>query len=399
MRKALRIVGALVAAIVLAAAGFVALTNYRYGRAYDPPYPAVARATSPEALARGEKLFRTICAGCHVDGSGRARGMPLPDFPAFMGSYHSANLTSDPKGGIGAWSDAELARFLRTAIDRDGNFRPMPPLRTMGDADVAAVIGFMRSPDPLFSPVAEKAPRSVSKLAGKIVFAWIFGIHADTPVSIPVPPKGPTVEYGRYTAGIYDCGMCHTEGFGGNKANEPGGYGGGFEFEDAQGRTIYSPNITFDPSGLGGKNWSRADFVRVLSQGTTPDGRVLRPPMPVFGLADADELGAIYEFLKTVPKVDRPRKKGTQPEARASSATDPEALWTGLGCVGCHGDGAPFRDKIKQSLGKPVADVARWIRDAQSIKPGTQMPTFHDVLDEPRALALAAWVQARAASL
>jgi len=78
---------------------------------------------------------------------------------------------------------------------------------------------------------------------------------------------------------------------------------------------------------------------------------------------------------------------------------DPATAWTELGCVGCHGDDGVYRDEVKGALGKPVDQVARWIRNAPSIKPGTEMPCFEAIIDAPRSVALAAWVLDRAAHL
>jgi mono/diheme cytochrome c family protein len=204
--------------------------------------------------------------------------------------------------------------------------------------------------------------------------------------------------YGEYAAHIYDCGQCHTAGFKASKDLEPGAFGGGFEFDVPNGEVIVSPNLTFHESGLGNHQWTAPEFIVAVRDGVMPGGRVLLPPMGRFRFADDTELTAILEYLKTVPKLDRPRTRSQLAKAPGSDAKA-EALWTGLGCAACHDEGAPFRDKLKQSVGKPVADVASWIRDPQAKKPGTQMPTFRDVLDEPRSLELAAWVQARAAAM
>jgi mono/diheme cytochrome c family protein len=401
MKKVLKIVLGVVAALALLIGGFVAYTTAKWNGTYSPPMPAFVRATSPEALARGERLFRSVCLDCHTGSDGRASGKSLTDFPAFIGEFHSANLTSDATHGVGNWSDPELARFIRTTIGRDGKPRAMPSTGKIGDSDVAAIVAFMRSGDPLFAPVAVSPGTSKLTVVGTIIFTWLLGIHADMPVKVPVPIAAVNAEYGKYAAGVYDCGQCHTGGFSFTKDQKPGAYGGGFEFDvdSYGGKTVISPNLTFDATGLGNGKWTSSAFVTALRDGATPDGRILRLPMPRFRLADDTELAAIFEYLKTLPHVSRPRDPGTAPETRASGASDPETLWNQLGCPACHGEGAPFRDKLKQSVGRPVADVASWIRDPQAQKPGTQMPTFRDVLDEPRSMALAAWVQARAAAL
>lgn len=399
-KKLLKVFGALLALLGLTALGFVLLTEHRFRKTYDTPLPDVTRATSPEALARGEKIFRSRCIICHTNDDGRARGKHLPEYPDAFGWFHSANLTSDPVGGVGAWSDQELARMIRTTVGRDGKLRPMGPFADMGDDDVAAVIGFLRSNDPLFTPVAEPAPKSRTSFLGRATFVWMFNIPADARPSIPVPPKGPTVEYGRYMAhAIFGCVGCHTEGFDPDDVKEksPGAFAGGFEFNDPEGHTYYSPNITFSDAGIG--RYTEADFRRAVRDGIAADGTALRFPMPQYRFADDEELDAIYTYIKGMPKSDRQNRLGTLgARKKPAQETPPEQLFTQLGCMICHGPQGIYRDKIKQSIGKPVAETARWIRNPEAVKPGTQMPTFASLIDEPTSVALARWVQEYAAA-
>jgi mono/diheme cytochrome c family protein len=93
----------------------------------DPaPYtPATAPAAEPptEPVARGAQLVALAgCAGCHTpkneDGSPMAdmmlAGAPLRD-------EFAANITPDEETGIGSWSEAEIATFLRTGTRSDGS--------------------------------------------------------------------------------------------------------------------------------------------------------------------------------------------------------------------------------------------------------------------------------------
>jgi mono/diheme cytochrome c family protein len=80
-------------------------------------------------------------------------------------------------------------------------------------------------------------------------------------------------------------------------------------------------------------------------------------------------------------------------------AFDAAKAFNDLGCSGCHGDDGIYRDEIKGALGKPVDQVARWIRNAPSIKPDTDMPNFENVIDTQNSVALAGWVMDRAAHL
>lgn len=93
-------------------------------------------------------------------------------------------------------------------------------------------------------------------------------------------------------------------------------------------------------------------------------------------------------------------RRAVTPDALAPAAThivastfDPAKAWVDLGCIGCHGDDGFYTDEIKGAIGKPVDQVARWIRNAPRIKPGTDMPDFAPTIDETNSVLLAGWVQ------
>jgi mono/diheme cytochrome c family protein len=398
LRVTLKVLGVLLLLIGIAIGSLAGYASFKINRSYARvPLPPIARATTPEALQRGERLVHGVCLGCHEDAQGRAAGKPLDDYPKFLGTFYSGNLTHDPTAGIGAWSDGELARMVRYAVRRDGHLsRGMAPLSGLSDQDLAAVIGYLRSDAPELQPVSSHQPETSPSVLGNIVLALVFGVRLDDvvpPSGIVAPDRAVTAERGRYLAeSVYDCINCHTEGFSGDKHAQPGRYSGGFEFPDKQGRLVYSANLTPDgETGIG--SWTPEAFRRAVRDGINPEGYVLRPPMPRFRYLEDDELDAIAAFLKTVPPVAKTRKPGTVPRDKPSPAAPPEQLFSQLGCVLCHGEGAPFRDKINQCKGKPLAEVAAWILHPEKTKPGTQMPTFAELVSEPQAIALAGWVQ------
>lgn len=77
--------------------------------------------------------------------------------------------------------------------------------------------------------------------------------------------------------------------------------------------------------------------------------------------------------------------------------TPPEEVFIKHGCPTCHAKGAPHEDKLAAAVGKPVEEVAAWIRNPERKKPGTVMPTFASRIDETEARALAQWVMSRGA--
>lgn len=357
--------------------------------------PRISAATSPEEVARGERIFMAACFDCHVSSeTGKASGGRMASVPASRGIVYSANLTTHPEAGIGAVSDELLARAIRTGLRRDGRLAlEMPRFPEMGDADVSALLGFLRStPVPaVLEPVAEKAAPHELTLRGTLDYAsGTKPEYAGARTGIQVPPQSATLLYGSYLAdAVYRCGDCHASAEGER-------YVGGAVFEVAGGGTVVAPNLT--PSsqhGIGA--WTFADFAHAVRDGIAKDGFVLRHPMPRLRLSDDTELGAIYAWLMSQPARDvaRPRVAGELARERISIDAKPAELFLKLGCSSCHSKGAPYAVKILQAKGKSVDEVAAWIRNPQARTPGTPMPTFATLLSEEQSLQLATWLLAR----
>jgi mono/diheme cytochrome c family protein len=283
------------------------------------PYPPIRADTSPAALARGATIFHASCEACHREGGAQTvSGAPLRELPSYMGRFYAANLTSHPTAGVGSATDEELARAIRYAVSRDGRLMVMPSYG-MGDADLAAVLGFMRSADPLFTPDETPAPRSEFSFIGGLGFRVVTGNEpVERPASgIPVPQKAATREYGRYMAHeVYDCASCHTDGFSPRKTEGDDVFAGGMAFVDPEGNKVRSSNITFHATGLA--HWTLEDFTRAVRDGLAPDGSALRSPMPRFRGMDAVEARALYDYLRSVPAKDN-EVKGARPRLTATS--------------------------------------------------------------------------------
>jgi mono/diheme cytochrome c family protein len=396
IRKLLVIVASVLALVCTALAGFVGYASYQATRTWDIPYPAVTADRTEAGVARGAVLFHASCEVCHRPAFGtRASGALMAEVPEWLGSFYAPNLTSHSTAGIGALSDGAIARMIRFGVNREGRFGPMPNYG-MSDADLAAVIGFLRSDDPLFAPDPQSTPRSRLSLAGKAALA-AAGMFSppERPVSgIIAPPPAPSVAYGRYLAdSVYQCGDCHTAGMDPDKTQGPDAYAGGAEMTNATGQTIYSPNLTKDDkTGIG--LWTRDAFARAIRDGIRPDGSALGYPMPHFRGARELEVDALYAYLRSLPARSNSVPGQTRNEVHAPKPTEsaPEQLFVQLGCAGCHGPGARYQDKLAHASRKPLSDVARWIRNPEAFLPGTSMPTFAAVLDEASALKLASWI-------
>ncbi len=381
---------------MLVALGFVARAKWVMERTYaEVPYPPIVADTSPAALARGELLFQSLCMECHGGADGKATGKHLAEVPAFLGKMYSANL-AHPERGVHRRSDGEVARTLRFGVLPDGKLSAaMNAFGKLGDADVAALIGYMRSGPAVLAPGGELQPSTQLSTLGEVIITYAAGINVDAPVSgVAVPPKAPSVEYGRYMALALDCAECHTEGFSSDKLVHPQAFAGGFELTDPTGSAIWSKNITMDrATGIG--RWSMDDFERAVTRGVTPDGYLVRKPMPLFARLDRTDIEAIYRYLQTFPATLRANLPGGHPLQKARANDSPQTLFVNLGCAACHGESAPYKDELKGALEKPDSDVAAWILDPQAIKPGSTMPSFQNAIDRSQAEGLAKYVKER----
>lgn len=126
---------------------------------YGPPVGSVSAPPKTDAVRHGEYLA-TIghCMECHTPRD--AKGMLIRSqwgaggqgIPGPWGVTISRNLTPGP-GGLADWTDAEIARTIRTGLNRNG--QPLkPPMafayyKNIDDADMAALIMYLRTLKPL----------------------------------------------------------------------------------------------------------------------------------------------------------------------------------------------------------------------------------------------------------
>ncbi|HSC85809.1 MAG TPA: c-type cytochrome [Polyangiaceae bacterium] len=397
-RKILTVLAGLLLLLVIAATATFAYTSHVWDSPVPAPLPPISADGSPAALERGAALFHSTCEVCHRGpGSATASGAPVTDVPAFLGTFHAPNLTRHPQAVLASYSDAELARLIRYGIDRNEHHLLMPTYG-MGDADVAALLGFLRSADPLFHPDARPSPRSELSTLGRAVL--VLAGAADTPErpaqGIPVPEKRASKEYGRYLATqVFDCVGCHSPGFGPQDPEAEDAFIGGFEFQDPSGAPIVSRNLTPHPTGLA--HYSPSDLDRALRSGLRPDGSALSPPMPLFRGLEEIEVAALYTYLQSLPARAAAEGGATSRRPSPPSHERPEARFASLGCGACHGPGAHHASALAHVSEKTPEELARWIRHPERTLPGTPMPSYAAVLDEAAALELATWIRDGAA--
>ena len=262
-----------------------------------------ADAQDDKLFARGKYLMEGVvaCGNCHAARGDKgeplaARGLSggmVFDEPPFKA--YAANITPDPETGIGKWTDAQLAKAIREGIRPDGSVigPPMPIefYRRMSDADLAAIIAYLRAQPPVKNAVA--------KSSYNIPLPPNYGPAVQR---IQAPSPRETIHYGQYLADIGHCMDCHTPRDENGMLVHARVGAGGQVFRGPWGESV-SRNLTPHESGL--KGWTKAQIAQAI-RGTGKDGVHYKPPMSFdwyknINDADMDALVAYLGTLKPQP--------------------------------------------------------------------------------------------------
>ena len=286
---------AVLAALAMAAAGC--------GSRRVPVPQLPATPTENNDAARGEYLVRTVavCGHCHAADPKHDPDGPLSGGMEFrnwrFGTVRAANLTPDGETGLGAWTEAEIVRALRSGQHKDGRLLvPVMPygwFHEMSDDDALAVARYLKAQPAVQNPVRQDT---------NFVFALgkLFMLRPKKTLSAAAPPRAATVDYGSYLArNAALCADCHTpRGRVLAKPNMSRLFAG--NARPPKGFPANPSNLTPDmTTGIG--SWSEEDFVRALRTGVAPAERTLHPFMPwkeLRRMSDED-LRAIYLYLRS----------------------------------------------------------------------------------------------------
>ncbi|HEX7289132.1 MAG TPA: c-type cytochrome [Candidatus Angelobacter sp.] len=389
MKKAFKIGGLLLAVMVIAGGVFMAYVALRGIPSYPVPRLELRVQATQDSVARGRKLARLLCVSCHLDpATGALTGKHMPDVPAKFGVVYSPNITQDKTYGIGSWTDGELAYLLRTGIRRDGRYEPpyMIKLPHASDDDMAAILAFLRSADPMVKASAVPSRSPEPSFLTKLLCYFAFKPLPYPKQPVPSPDKANRLSQGQYLAnGVLDCYGCHSAAFQTNNPLQPelsaGFYGGGNTFPGANGTNIQATNITPDP-GTGIGSWTEAQFVTALRKGFRTDRSPLRYPMPIYVDLDEEEARAIFAYLRTVPPLVKSYPRPQAATAAAGSAG--KQLYQKYGCDGCHGESGRDPVDLGGAAQKYPADaqLTAFLKRPTDFVPTAQMPAFEGVIAE-----------------
>ena len=281
----------------------------------EAPQNVTIQAT-PASLERGEYLAKhvNVCFYCHVDRN--AQFFAHPPKPGTegqgglfvkdpeLGEIYSPNITPH---AIGNWTDGELIRAVIAGVNRDGDpLFPIMPYEIyahLKQEDLHAVIAYIRT----LKPVHKEIPRTKLKFPMNLIVRMI-----------PGPRKGdPKVQAdpGHYLTTVAGCIGCHTP-IDDRGQHLPGlTLAGGQKFGAVQ-----SANITPDmETGIG--KWSKQDFLAAFKKWQAPemqqivvaeDKNTVMPWIDFSGMKEED-LGLIYDYLRTVPAISHKVERFPQP--------------------------------------------------------------------------------------
>jgi mono/diheme cytochrome c family protein len=332
MRRILQALKWAGAVIVVAAAVLAIYVAMNWDRTWDVPEPDLRASTDPAVIARGEYIVYgpAHCAVCHMGSveefqrfvetgtpPSLAGGYPLRIGP--LGTLYAKNLTPDRETGIGQYTDGQIARLLRHGVRRDGqsSIPLIMPFGDMSDTDVVAVISFLRS----LPPVRHEVPQNEWTTFGKVMRTFVAAARPRLDVRPPkdAPPQEPIPARGEYLArSVADCVTCHSP------IDQATGALTGPEFSGATALIdpvplkdvdtsmwFLPPNITPLQGSALSKFPDRATFVaRFKNGGRKYEGTPM--PWESFARMTPEDLGALYEFLHTLPPSGQPSPEDPQ---------------------------------------------------------------------------------------
>lgn len=402
LRRLLIGLGAFLGLLVVVVVGAVLYVQLTWDRPYNRPVPQLSAPTDPKAIARGEDIFKYtgVCWGCHgsetdinvLPAGGREFDLTQVGPPGGLGVFYAANLTPDPETGLGGWSDGEIIRALQEGVDREGRVLTLMPFqwyRGMSDADLLAIVAYIKSLPPVRNPVPANRPSFVSKA---LTAFKLIKPQPSLTEAIIAPTPGPTIEYGKYLSShLSDCADCHTprnlQTF--QSMEDRPFTGGNIAFEE-EGIKFYVPNLTPDrETGIG--TWSEDQFLSAIRTGVRPNGTVIMPifmPWLIYKNLTDDDLRAIYRYLRSLPAASN-QVPTPQIAPGLSGAAKGKAVYRGY-CAPCHAKegGGTFLTRVPLRQAAPALDPRALEQIIRNGVAGTLMPGFAQTLSGEELAAL-----------
>ncbi len=313
MRRLIKILMVVAVLGVVAMGGILAWLFLAYPSV--SPAPAITVASTPEVLKRGDYVFNHVAACAHCHSAPDYESYAMPPHPGSIGQggwgfgaevgvpglVYATNITPHR---LATWSDGEILRALTSGVAADGRaLFPMMPWRHYAETardDLEAVIAHLRT----LAPIVNEVPPPKLTFPMNVIARTL---PVDAQLAATAPQRSDEVAYGAYLVDLGACRDCHSR-------SEHGAtitgleFAGGREFIFADGSVVRSANITPDEAtGLG--RWTREQFIgRFQAWGGRREklapGQPNTPmPWTSYGGMTADDLGAIFAYLRSLPPV------------------------------------------------------------------------------------------------
>jgi cytochrome c553 len=278
---ALIVVGGIAAIAVVAIAGIYGISAWKLSARHAVVRPVLRVAPAPSMVEEGGRLAHVnACFGCHGDD---LAGHVFVD-RIFIGRLSGHNLTRV----VPQYTDEQIANVIRGGVKSDGTgivFMPSHALVRLADADVAAIIAYLRTVER--RPDAAK-DTSLGLLARALVVTGMIPLEPDKVDPKQLGPLARPTEasaLGPYIART-TCAMCH-----------------GLDLHGEE--QVQSPNLFgIMPA------YSLADLKTLLSTGIATGGRKLglmsEMSQGALKYLSDDEVAAVYAYLSAPEAADRP---------------------------------------------------------------------------------------------
>jgi mono/diheme cytochrome c family protein len=302
MLRKLAILVVLLAAIGFAVFWFVTI-----------PATVAASALGPHTpnLENGKTMFYAGgCASCHATPNqedktrlGGGLGLKSP-----FGTFYAPNISSDPKDGIGTWSEANFVTAMWKGTSPDGShYYPVFPYASyqrMRMEDVRDLFAYLKTLPAVQGRVRDHdlpIHFKIRRTLGGWKFLFLDG----------QPFKPDSTQSAQWNRGAYlvnapgHCAECHSPRnlLGGIVARQR--FAGG---PDPEGGDGWVPNIT--QKGIG--DYSERDIERILESGDMPNGDSVGGAMTAVvrntSQLTAADRAAIATYVKSLPPVEGPKK-------------------------------------------------------------------------------------------
>ncbi len=314
--KILKVLGIIVIAVVVLIAG--GLAYLKLGLPDVGPPPDLKVEGTSQQIERGRYLAHNVslCMDCHATRDwSKFAGPPVPGTLGkggelfdqkfgFPGRFVSRNLTPF---NLGDWTDGEIYRTITTGVNKNGDamFPVMPYLYygKMDEEDIKSIIAYLRTLQPIESAYEDsKADFPVN---------FIINTMPKPPSPTKKPDPSDVIAYGAYVANAAGCAECHTRQENGQRVGKL--FAGGFEFNLGNGFKVTSMNITPHATGIG--SWTKEAFIsrfKIYQDSTyvlptvdmaKGEFQTVMPWTMYAGMTEED-LGAIYEYLRTIEPVE-----------------------------------------------------------------------------------------------